>query len=136
MHKTWTGIGALLLAAGSFLTPTRVTAEVFVPCDKLQLVGATIPADAEMVAARIFAQRVQRLSGVDIPLLWGEELAGERAPLRVGNGKTLDAFLATMQIQAPDTVDADARAQSYVVAPTPEGGVIAAGFGESFERVP
>ncbi|MBX3180811.1 MAG: hypothetical protein KF886_25970 [Candidatus Hydrogenedentes bacterium] len=129
-HTTIAGaLLALLLAAHAPLCK----AEHFVPVRDMVIHGPGTPTEAELLAVRSFTGAVARITGAPLPQAWGGDVAVGEIPLRVGNATTLGARLESVDRSELPAGDADARRQSYVVAASPDGGILAAGLGEEEE---
>lgn len=127
---------AMRLAHASFtivalvFLPAIAMAEHFVPCATSQIVGAAHPGNPESIAVRSFASAVVRITGESIPQAWGAAAVEGRTPIHVGNVATLAESLKSIDLSSVPAGDTDLRNQSYVLASTPDGGIIATGLGE------
>ena len=105
-------------------------ADQFVPCEHAQIAGTALPGAAESIAVRSFTSAVVHITGASIPQVWGAAVAEGRTPIHVGNGATLAEHLKSIDLTNVPTGDPDLRNQSYAIASTLNGGIIAAGLGE------
>lgn len=109
------------------------SAERFIACEDVQIVGSALPGDAESIAVRSFISAVTRITGASLTQSWGGTPPEDMLPLHVGNASTLGARLAPLVRSSVQADDADVRKQSYVIAAAPDGGIVVAGLGKGEE---
>jgi hypothetical protein len=120
-------IGAMALLA-LYALPLR--ADTFVPCTTASVHGAALPSEAEFIASQRFVEGVAKRSGHELPQSWGGASPVDGSVIHIGNARIFDQIPGALGNLPPDVTDEDRRNQSYILAATPDGGIVAAGYGE------